>query len=507
MGELAWLVADAAAQHRHRRALLIGGRSYTYGWLEAQARQLAGAIERADDAGTCPLVLVWASRTVQAYVGVLAALFARRGYVPVSPDLPDQRMAAIIGSTGSTVMTAGRDELPEVAGRAASWPHSVRLLPMGGDAGAVVGSGPADDVCGQPFDLADVAYLLFTSGTTGAPKGVPVLHENAVPLIAYMTDHYAIGPDDVCTQNFELTFDLSVHSIFTAWTSGATLAVPARNEAIAPGRFITDNGVTMWYSVPSVTGFMRRLGQLRSAAFPGLRAVLFCGEALPTTAAQAWAAAAPNAVVDNHYGPTEAAMSVTGYRWDEGAAQHPVVPIGYPYPGVALRVVDGDGADVAPGERGELLIGGRQVVPGYWRDPDRSAGSFRQSPTGRFYRSGDRVIRPARDGDPYVYVDRLDNQVKILGHRIELGDVEAAARDVVGHEAVVAVARPAAEAGHTSLELFVGHGQVDPAAVLDGLRERLPAYMLPRHVHVLDTLPLNANGKYDRRAMQALLEG
>jgi acyl-coenzyme A synthetase/AMP-(fatty) acid ligase len=299
--------------------------------------------------------------------------------------------------------------------------------------------------------------------------------------------------------------------MFMAWESGACVCCPPERALMSPGRFIRDARLTVWFSVPSTAVFMRKLKMLKPDSYPGLRLSLFCGEPLPAEVAKAWAAAAPESVVENLYGPTELTIACTLYRWDperspEEAALG-VVPIGAPYPGMTAIVVDEELREVAPGEDGELLLTGPQVTLGYWRDPDKTAAAF-VVPPGRdavFYRTGDRVRRPPDDG-PLTYRGRVDHQIKVLGHRVELGEVEAAIRDESGADAVVAVGWPPTPSGAGGVVAFVGELDHDVDAILAGVRRRLAPYMVPRELRLLAELPLNANGKYDRKTLLKSLE-
>jgi acyl-CoA synthetase (AMP-forming)/AMP-acid ligase II len=244
---------------------------------------------------------------------------------------------------------------------------------------------------------------------------------------------------------------------------------------------------------------------------PDLRWSLFAGEQLTLDQAAAWAAAAPGSTVENLYGPTELTIACTVHRWEGeqsvADAEHGVVPIGEPYPGMRALVADSELRPVARGEAGELLLTGPQVTLGYWKDPERTAAAFVVPPGEEaiFYRTGDRVRRPVGE-KPMTYLGRVDHQIKILGHRVELGEVEAALREVSGADAVVALGWPRTASGASGIVAFLGDLEIDAAAVLEELKGRLPAYMVPRRIEQLDTLPLNANGKFDRRALLQRLE-
>jgi acyl-CoA synthetase (AMP-forming)/AMP-acid ligase II len=254
---------------------------------------------------------------------------------------------------------------------------------------------------------------------------------------------------------------------------------------------------------------MKRLRVLKPGAFPILRWSLFCGEALPAAVTQEWAEAAPSSTVENLYGPTEATIACTAYRWDSvrspEEAELGIVPIGHAF-GAMSTLVAGDAQQEVPaGEPGELLLGGPQVVQGYWHDEEVTARAFVSVDGRRYYRTGDRVRRP--DGDePLRYLGRLDNQIKVLGHRVELGEVEAAIREETGIDAVVAVGWPRSPTGVAGIAAFVGETELDVASLKERLGARLPSYMVPRELRLLPELPQNANGKWDRGALIRLLE-
>ena len=256
---------------------------------------------------------------------------------------------------------------------------------------------------------------------------------------------------------------------------------------------------------------MRRFGVLKPGMYPWLRLSLFCGEALPVEIVGHWALAAPNSVIENIYGPTELTIACTAYRWDntespDECAQG-IVPIGKPFDGMRALIVDEQLREVEHGRDGELLMTGPQLGLGYWQDGEKTRQAFVSvaGKNGTYYRTGDRVRRPW-PGEALVYLGRLDNQIKVLGHRVELGEVEAAVRQVSGLEGVVALGWPTTESGADGIEVFLETDSFDTDALIGRLKEKLPAYMLPRNVLLLRRFPLNANGKYDRKALQLMLE-
>ncbi|WP_431272461.1 AMP-binding protein [Dankookia sp. P2] len=359
----------------------------------------------------------------------------------------------------------------------------------------------------------DGAYLLFTSGSTGAPKGVPLRHANVMAYLRATTARYQPTPDDRFTQLFDLTFDLSVHDMFLCWGAGAALYCPSDAARMAPQEFVRRHDLTFWFSVPSTATYMQRLRILRPGLFPSLRWSLFCGEALPRRIAEAWAAAAPNSTVENLYGPTEATIAITAYRLPadpDAAAQLPdIVPIGRPFPGQAAIVIDAEGTPAPMGEAGKLCLGGSQVAEGYWRRPDLTAERFLPpqgtDPGMGWYRTGDRVRETAEHG--LVFLGRMDRQVKINGHRVELQEVEAALGRAAASDCVAALAWPLDAGGLArGIVAFVGRDDMPAEAILEACRRMLPPYMVPSQIRPLSDWPVNDHGKADYKRLRQLLE-
>ncbi len=507
-----------------RPALEVSGQCLTYAQLFHKAASLAATLAALDTAQNPPLTAVFAYRSVTAFAGVLGALLRGHGYVPLNRTFPPDRTRTMLQRSGCQAMIVdaasesqltrvleGIDQtlvivLPErddVRALAARWPNH-----------QFIGAGqlaPSDQWRPVETSSNSIAYLLFTSGSTGVPKGVMVAHRNANRYVDFIANRFSITHEDRFSQTFDMTFDLSVADMFVAWERGACVCCPSEKTLINPGRFISDSRLTVWFSVPSTAVFMKRLGTLKPGLYPRLRASLFCGEALSAEVARAWSDAAPHSIVENLYGPTELAIACMFYRWDPSRsaseAENGIVPIGEPFPGMVALVADETCREVAPGEDGELLMTGPQMSLGYWRDPERTAASF-VTPPGRsevYYRTGDRVRRPV-DGDPMVYLGRVDNQIKVLGHRVELGEVEAALRELSGIDGVAAFGWPLVSGGVGGIEAFVQAESVAADELLKKVSLRLPPYMVPRRIHCLAEFPLNPNGKIDRQALRNVLE-
>jgi amino acid adenylation domain-containing protein len=513
----------SAEAYPDRPALTVQGVTYSYAELRERAVAVAATI--AANAPPGPrLAAVFAYRTVTTFSAVLGTLLSGRGYVPLNRTLPPARTRLMLERSQARAIVVDEQssvQLEQILG--ALDERFLVLAPDMPDVGELrrrlrrhVVLGAADLEARDAWRPASpdpdaVAYILFTSGSTGVPKGVTVAHRNLTVLLDDMVARYGVSSEDRVSQTHELTFDVSAWDMFVCWEAGACLCCPTQKELIKPDGFIRGLGITIWASVPSTAVFMKRLGMLRSNSYPTLRFSLFAGEPLPVAVAQAWLEAAPGTTVENLYGPTELTIVCMGYRWvpgtSEAESEAGVVPIGGPLAENELLVADAALREVSPGETGELLVAGPQVTLGYWCDPERTAQTF-VVPPGRHrvhYRTGDRVRRP-RPGAPMTYLGRLDQQIKIRGVRVELGEVEAAVREATAVDAVVAVGWPQTETGYDGIVAFVGATDVDLRAVRAQLQARLPAHMVPRRIELLEALPLNASGKFDRRALRESLE-
>jgi acyl-coenzyme A synthetase/AMP-(fatty) acid ligase len=349
----------------------------------------------------------------------------------------------------------------------------------------------------------DPAYLLFTSGTTGEPKGVKIPQGNLTAYLDFMSSEYEFFPDDRFTQNFDLTFDLSVHDLFLCWSSGACLCVPGDPSSFAMAGFIREKKPTAWFSVPSVITLLDKMRLLKASAFPSIRISFFCGEALYRQPLVSWRKAAPNSRSVNLYGPTEATIAISRYEVpgnEDAVKEHlGIISIG--------RIFDPQGYHIHPGtapEQGELLLYGSQVIRNYFRNPLADRDSFVQIPgiEDPCYRTGDLVTND-REGDLF-YLGRLDSEVKISGYRVNLKEIENA---VLGHEKVdhCVVLYQAGEDGQGAAAAFVTwKGEIQFAQTeLDAYcRQTLPWYMVPGKLIFVDGFPLNDNGKIDKSALK-----
>ncbi len=526
MVEKGWLHSGflkSAALFPDAIALSVGNRQCTYAELEDKARRWASCLCNAAS-GTPQRVGIFAHRGEVAYISILASLFTGAAFVPLNPSFPMTRTRSMMELAALDAIFVEEALLPRVRDIIYGLPNLPVVIQPDADVpkGALPGlrildrsdvnhALPLSVLPAVPRD--SVAYILFTSGSTGQPKGVPITHANVTHFLAMNQRRYAFTPEDRLSQTFDLTFDLSLFDLFMAWGSGACVCLIPPVQMLAPFRSLQEQGITVWFSVPSAAVLLQKRNLLTPGSLPTLRWSLFCGEALPKRTAEAWQAAAPHSVLENLYGPTELTIACAVYRWDPVLSPpecvNGVVPIGQVHDGLRHLVVSETLEPVLPGEAGELVVGGPQTFPGYWRDSEKTAQRLFTctEPGGQqvlYYRTGDRV-RLLESGN-YAYLGRVDFQVKVRGYRVELNEVEVALHQEPNVMQAVALGWPIEDGNAQGLVAFVSGCNIDMTALEGRLRDTLPAYMVPRQIYHLETMPLNSNGKIDRNALPPLLE-
>ncbi|KSU58247.1 MULTISPECIES: non-ribosomal peptide synthetase [unclassified Gordonia (in: high G+C Gram-positive bacteria)] len=489
-------IEAAARRSPESTALVAGARSVTYREFMDRITQLAEMMS-AHGVGPEVAVGVCIPRSVELVLAIHAVVMAGGSYVSIDPSSPPERVAAMVDAASIAVILTAEVSPSALSGL------SVPTLVVDGNAPPGDRSGPRPELR-RPCP-GNALYTLFTSGSTGTPKGVTVSHGAVLNRLAWMAVRSPLRPDDAVLLKTPVTFDVSVPELFEPLMAGARLVIVEDGRHIDPAHVLAEierHRVTSAHFVPSMmAAFVEYIGDhpRRRAALSSLRRVNASGEALPAATADAMAALVPQADLDNLYGPTEAAVEVTAYRFAPGDV---IVPIGRPNANTTTWVLD-DGLRPAPvGVVGELYVGGDQLARGYAARPDLTAERFVADPTGphggRLYRTGD-LVRWNASG-ALEYLGRADFQVKLRGQRIELGEIETvlARVDGISHAAVTVRSGPAGDA-------LVGYlaGRVDLDAIREHLRQALPQYMHPTQWVVLDSVPVTATGKLDRRALPA----
>jgi amino acid adenylation domain-containing protein len=505
-------------------AIVSGADSFTYGQLETASTQLAHLLQ---DSGckNGDRVCILMPKSAEAIVSMIGILKTGCMHVPIDVATPAARIRHIFDSCENRVIVAGGRVVPLLDELMADEALRSRTTIIWLDNLSVTTDAPAPEA--KNFKAAfstkdlksapstplpqnrtanDGSHILFTSGSTGVPKGVVITHSNVATFVAWALKHYGIDQTDRFSGHTPFHFDLSTFDIFGSITAGAQLHLVPSETALLPPKladFIRASKLTQWFSVPSVLNYMAKFNSVQPNDFPDLRRVLWCGEVLPTPALIYWMERLPKVHFSNLYGPTEATIASSYYDVTTCPTDpKSQIPIGTPCDGEDLLVLNEKLEPVAVKEIGDLYIAGAGLSPGYWRDPAKTAAAFIQDkndPTRRIYRTGDLAYR---DEQGLVwFVGRADTQIKVRGYRIELGEIETALNSLAKLQECAVVAIPTDNfGGYMICAAYVVRAgeQATLADLREHLKKLVPNYMMPARWTAYEALPKNANGKIDR---------
>ncbi len=429
-------------------------------------------------------------KNTDAIISVFASLLAGAIYVPIHPKWPMERIEAVLEDCSAWLVIEAESNPPRITNR-----QTGACIPW-----QVESSVGAEIVSLPSTDAANPALILFTSGSTGRPKGVVLSHTAVSAFVRWTAREFQITSRDRIASPSPLGFDLSTFDIFNMALCGATCVLVPVEIAWMPRflvRFLRQSRITCWYSVPSVLTGMLQEGRLAEYRYPDLRVILFAGEVFSGPGVTRLQAAVPEAVCANLYGPTETNV-VTWCSVPPGFDGSRPLPIGHPCPYAKVRIEP---------ESNELLAGGDSLMSGYWNRRDETNNSFVWLHGEQYYRTGDRVSRAA-DGS-YLFLGRLDRQVKRRGFRIELGEIEAA---LARHEDILEVAVISAEDGRngTVITAFVRLRALGALTLVEAkayCSRTLPPYMAPDQILFVDIIPKGSRGKIDYLALGRIAEG
>jgi amino acid adenylation domain-containing protein len=516
------------AEHRPEALALVGPEgNLTYGQLEQASNQLARLLhasgcQRGDRVG------LLMPKSLAAVISILGILKADGWYVPIDAGSPAARVRKILEAADSRWLLAAGPVTALLDELLAADPFRTTLAV--GWMGKEPPTGATFHPAFSPQDLAsysgapvaarnssqDPAHILFTSGSTGIPKGVMVTHANVIHFVQWAVTYFGLNCADRLSGHSPLHFDLSTFDLYGTFAAGAQLHLVPPELNLLPNKlaeFIRARQLTQWFSVPAVLNYMAKFDVVQVNDFPTLKRLLWCGEVLPTPALIYWMKRLPHVTFTNLYGPTETTIASSYYTVPECPDHDRVaIPIGTGCAGEELLVLDATLQPLPRGVIGDLYIRGVGLTAGYWRDAEKTRAAFIPNPhsadrSERLYRTGD-LAWIGEDGLVY-FAGRADTQIKSRGYRIELGEVEAAvqALNCLEESAVVAIQSGGFE-GATICCAYVCRpsAEMKPAALRQQLTQLLPHYMLPARFMALDQLPKNANGKIDRPKLRQAFE-
>jgi amino acid adenylation domain-containing protein len=512
-------IHDTVREQAERRpesvAIVSNRQRLTYGELDDTAGRLARLLHgtgcrQGDRVG---LLL---PKSIPALTGMLASLKAGCVYVPMDTASPAARLAKIIEASDPNCILAiaGTAALLEgaLAGNSARDRIRIGWMEPGKPAGKVAFTwddlAAADPLAPAAGEAGEAAHILFTSGSTGAPKGVVITHANVMAFITWAVRYFGTQAADRISCHPPLHFDLSTFDIWGTFLAGAELHLVPQEVSMLPHKmadFMRRSELTQWFSVPSALKYMAQFDVVRFNDFPTLKRLLWCGEALPTPTLMYWMERLPKVTFTNLYGPTETTIASSYYTVPRCPRdEKEEIPIGVGCDGEELVVLDEYLQPVPPQEIGDLYIRGVGLSPGYWRDAEKTASVFlNHSRLGRIYKTGD-LAKTGDDGLIYL-LGRADSQIKSRGYRIELGEIETAlhALGTLRECAVVAVKTEGFEGMEICCAYVPAPGaETTPSDLRQRLAQSLPSYMLPSQWMAFDSLPLNANGKIDRPSLR-----
>lgn len=458
-------------------------------------------------------------RSLDSYFGILGTIYAGCYWVPINTKYTFERINSIVNSANINYFIGEKSAIeaiiPILKSNNSGHPVKLVIVPEGRDVveQEYIGSAQLEKVLSidYPFDSNDnnLAYIMFTSGSTGMPKGVKVSRANIAAWLANMNYYYKFDAGFIASQTYDLSFDLSVADIVFTWANGGVLSVLSPEEHLMPIDYIKRERIKLWSSVPTLISFMYKMGQLKPDVFPDVEISIFCGEPLPKYLADAWKIAAPNSTIENLYGPTEATIWLTRYNYTEKQSaksfNNSILPIGLPFKNHVVEIISERDELLTKGQVGEIVYKGPQITEGYLNEPSTTKEvfvKFNWDLSGEiWYKSGDLGFFNS-DGN-LECIGRKDGQIKLGGRRIEVGEIESVLR--LYPQIVDAVVVPIRDdfgvvngiVAFSTTEV----SKVDESRIRKDSEQYLERIFFPKVIFTIKEFPLTTSGKIDRKTL------
>jgi len=481
-------------------AIVFKGEKYTYSEINSKATHICENLKALQIKPQTYIGLMM-NRGLEAIIAILGILKNRCVYVPIDLQLPNDRINYMLEKSNITEVICDDSGVEKLS-------HLNEKNPR-----QILHYSELEKSCemlsdNTPRSKDDDLYLMYTSGSTGHPKGITINNENISPFMAWNIDYFKFTKQDRIIQYHNLSFDFSVWEIFEALLSGAVLHVVDDATSVDIHSFLeylSTNKITVLNVTPTQFRFMLQyLTMIKSEAFSSLKHLILGGEAFPSTLVEDATKALPqDCNIYNEYGPTEATISSSIFLCnDHHDHEHPTIPIGLPSANTDYYVLNNDLEPILPGDKGELYIGGPGVAKGYYQNPDKTEQSFKyfEALDQPLYKTGD--IVQLIDDNQLLFIGRDDSQIKLRGYRIELGEIENAISQINGIENSVVLLKENLIHHFEYLIAFVttkeNISNLNEAIFKKELKKTLPEYMIPQHILIIEQFPMTPNGKIDK---------
>lgn len=490
---------EAAAQrHPDKCGFADADKEVTFSEIMNNAKKIASSLKGLDK--NSPVAVI-TDRNTKCIEAMLASVYAGCFYTVIDVHSPASRISSILKSLNPKAVITDNDS------------YSVTISAYGEKAPIIYEEAVHNDM--DPAFLSEVRaemidtdplYVLFTSGSSGVPKGTVVSHRSVISYTEWVSEEFAFGEDTVFGSQTPLYFSMSITDLYSTFKCGSTYVIIPKmlfSFPIKLIRYLNDKRINTIYWVPSALSTVSNWDAFGYELPEYLEKILFAGEVMPVKHLNYWRKYLPGCSYANLFGPTETTDICTFYKIDRDFEDDESLPIGKACNNCDVFLLTEDGRKAAPGEEGELAVRGSFLASGYYNDPEKTAAAFPQNPLNksypeRIYRTGD--LAKLNEKGEYIYITRKDFQVKRMGYRIELGEIEAAAGALNGVKSSAALYDTAKD---RLLLLYEGKSG-DSQIILQHLKEKLPSYMIPDEAVRVKNMPYNANGKLDRRQLQKL---